>query len=984
VNRWVVAAALLTLIGAPAAARAQVGRLPGIRPSRPTATRNDSAHKDTLVKWPTPDSVMQRLLDKRGYSITRYLGDTARFDTQTHALDLLPAKKHNAVVQRDSETIVSDSGIYYRQDTRHGVTGGHYVIVPPASSGTSQIVGHGREDFDLARHAFTVSQARLPYDVWFMTVNHAEIVEDTTTAKRSSTTYVHGGSLTSCDDSIPDYRFVYDHAKRTSANTIVAAPAVLYIKDIPILWLPFLFSDTRSGRHSRLLPPQFGLGDVVRNSPTYRRNVDHLGYYWALNDYMDASTWLDWRSSAGATPADPGWLRLNGDWDYKWLDRFMSGRVGLGYTEQRDGLTNLALTWEHTEAFSSTATLNTNINYVTSTTLQRQNTFNPYQALATIASSATFTDKFGPTSLNIGGTQTQYPGRQQLLRSFPTVSLTSTPISLGSNFSWTPGFSYSEQSTLHMDQPGPGAEVYNVNPTTGRLDSTASTSRGSFQSTTSFDTPITIFGYNIGNSFHIAQQQNNFPDQYTIYDVETGAITDTRIFASTYRTDIDWTPAFALPPIGRNLFNLTPTLSLQNVDPGPYWVATERSDGQFIQQSKRPTIGLSASPTIYGLFPGFGPFTRFRHSIQPTLSWTYAPAQSVSDAYLAALGETRQGYLGSLRQDAVSLGITQSLDAKYHKRGDTTDHAESIKLVSLVFNPLTYDIERAKYAQAHGLSLMRGFTSPTWGYSLSSDLLPGLDFSSSYSLFQGDAISDTAVFKPYLSTVSATVNFSRTQNPFTKFAEIFGRAVPEPLPRPPTGTPISASPTDSAQTQQIATMPVAGTADFSNRFITPPTDGWKASLSFALSRPRPPVGSNVIQVDPAARCAQIAAGNEFLQQYCLAQQIAAPTTDLPVNSTIAGGSLYALPPTASINSDIAFNLTPKWSAHWTTTYDVVHHAFASQIVDLQRELHDWRAIFGYTQSPNGNFAFTFTIALKADPDVKFDYNRATVPTGSVF
>ena len=40
------------------------------------------------------------------------------------------------------------------------------------------------------------------------------------------------------------------------------------------------------------------MGDIVRNSPTYRRNVEHLGYYWALNDYMDFATWLDWRSSA--------------------------------------------------------------------------------------------------------------------------------------------------------------------------------------------------------------------------------------------------------------------------------------------------------------------------------------------------------------------------------------------------------------------------------------------------------------------------------------------------------------------------------------------------------------------------------------------------------------------------------------------------------------------------------------------------------------
>ena len=41
-------------------------------------------------------------------------------------------------------------------------------------------------------------------------------------------------------------------------------------------------------------------------------------------------------------------------------------------------------------------------------------------------------------------------------------------------------------------------------------------------------------------------------------------------------------------------------------------------------------------------------------------------------------------------------------------------------------------------------------------------------------------------------------------------------------------------------------------------------------------------------------------------------------------------------------------------------------------------------MFAFTQSPNGNFGFNFFIALKAQPDLKFDYNRQTyrAPNGS--
>ena len=37
---------------------------------------------------------------------------------------------------------------------------------------------------------------------------------------------------------------------------------------------------------------------------------------------------------------------------------------------------------------------------------------------------------------------------------------------------------------------------------------------------------------------------------------------------------------------------------------------------------------------------GFGPFARFRHSISPTFGYAYAPAATVSDEFLAALGRT--------------------------------------------------------------------------------------------------------------------------------------------------------------------------------------------------------------------------------------------------------------------------------------------------------------------------------------------------------
>ena len=107
---------------------------------------------------------------------------------------------------------------------------------------------------------------------------------------------VYGASstITSCDLPDPHYHFAAREVKYVTKNLMVARPAVLYVADVPVLWLPFIFQDMRHGRHSGLIPPQFGLNDIVRNSPTYHRHISNLGYYWAINDYADAQVTMDW------------------------------------------------------------------------------------------------------------------------------------------------------------------------------------------------------------------------------------------------------------------------------------------------------------------------------------------------------------------------------------------------------------------------------------------------------------------------------------------------------------------------------------------------------------------------------------------------------------------------------------------------------------------------------------------------------------------
>jgi len=64
-----------------------------------------------------------------------------------------------------------------------------------------------------------------------------------------------------------------------------------------------------------------------------------------------------------------------------------------------------------------------------------------------------------------------------------------------------------------------------------------------------------------------------------------------------------------------------------------------------------------------------------------------------------------------------------------------------------------------------------------------------------------------------------------------------------------------------------------------------------------------------------------------------------------------------------------------WTASWRTNYDFDTQRFADHYLSLNRELHDWRASFAFTRTATGNFAFTFYVALIAEPDIKFDYDQ---------
>src|SRR5260221_427914 len=80
--------------------------------------------------------------------------------------------------------------------------------------------------------------------------------------------YAAGSTMTTCELADPHYHFASRQVKWVNKRLMVARPAVLYVEDVPIAWLPFGFQDTRHGRPSGILAPGFGTIDSRVNYST--------------------------------------------------------------------------------------------------------------------------------------------------------------------------------------------------------------------------------------------------------------------------------------------------------------------------------------------------------------------------------------------------------------------------------------------------------------------------------------------------------------------------------------------------------------------------------------------------------------------------------------------------------------------------------------------------------------------------------------------
>lgn len=868
-------------------------------PDTAAAAAPDTAAAPVIIHM-SPDSFAQALRNLDGYTLTEYRAENrARFAADSGRLELIGAP----TLSREGQGIRADSLLVYNE--QQAVLCGYGKPVMEGTGG--EPVESDRVCYNVDRRVGVALGARTKFTesaTWFVHGKELYTAGD-------DRIYGANADFTSCDIDAPHYHFAAKGVKIVHDEILVARDVTLTFRDVPVFWLPFLVQSMKRGRRSGLLTPDFSLTDIVRNRSGYDRRISNIGFYWAINDYMGARAAFDWWSDH--------WTALNAAFDYSWKRQFLQGGVDLTRYWQENGSRELSLRTHHSWRNERTS-LQVSGNF-TSAQFVEQYAFDPRQLDRSIQSSAGLNHRFDWGTLNVSANRTQYLTDERTMTTLPSVSLSLNPVTLFAasgeprwynNATWNANVGFDARSS-DLDESKAGAANRDGETRTGRVQS-------------SFQIWKLSWSQNASIVENVRGAKDPIPDTTMLGPVAEPAL------PHEISRQMEWGTSLGFQQRLIGTSTLSPSLSLRGTI-----VESDSTGGRPVAGPTRLTFGASLNTNLYGFWPGFGPFSRLRHRIDPSLSYSYSPVPRITDRQREVFGEQ-----AGKETNQLSLRITQTWEAKYATADSAAEapadtagaaaagaprrlpQARKITLLSLRTDALVYDFTEAREGRY-------GLQTTQLNHSISSDLLQGLALTVGHDLFRledaGEGMPEKRTFAPRIRRVETSfslgsdswlfraLGLGRPAEPDTAAADSAAAdSAAAAMPGMPPGSPfMGPGGADRAGARGAAARLPGGTGS------------WRANLSYSLIRP--PAGADKGQE------------NQLLR------------------------------------GTVSFQPTENWSVNWQTSYSFTDGEFSDHVLTLTRDLHDWQANFDFIKARNGNFMFSFRVHLLANSDIKFEYDE---------
>ena len=257
------------------------------------------------------------------------------------------------------------------------------------------------------------------------------LIADETKKMEDNTLMLHGGKYTTCDDhEHPHFYLQMTKGKVQPQKNVVFGPAYLVVGEVPLpLAVPFGFFPFTNTYSSGIIMPNFG-DDYTRGM-----YLQGLGYYFAINDYMDLQLKGDiytkgtWAVSATSKYVKRYKFRGNVNVNYRWD---VTGEKDMpDYNVAK----NLSVQWTHTQDSKANPYNNfsASVNFKTSG-YNRSNINNYYNIQANSESSTSstvnYTQRFpnSPWSLSASMSITQNMRDSSLNVSLPNLNVSMSRI----------------------------------------------------------------------------------------------------------------------------------------------------------------------------------------------------------------------------------------------------------------------------------------------------------------------------------------------------------------------------------------------------------------------------------------------------------------------------------------------------------------------------------------------------------------------------
>lgn len=384
--------------------------------------------------------------------------------------------------------------------------------------------------------------------------------------------YVASGRFTTCNLEHPHYYFGSPEMKVIVRDKIIGRPIIFYVADVPVFALPFGIFPSERGRRSGIITPAYG-------ESSRGRYLTHLGYYWAMNDYMDWNLRTDLYSKGSYT--------LSSDFRYALRYSFTGslsasyGRVITGEPGDPghgdDKVFNVHL--GHNQEFDPTMRLVVDFTFMSSSFFQ-QTSYNLNDLLRqNVISNATLTKYWEgtPNSLSINVRRDQ-----NLQATVGSIEVTEV----------LPSVSFSRSLSYPFRSSGRGASA----------------------------TPQHWYEF-IGYTYN-----GQFLNNRTSTKLVTGSDVSRRM-GMQHAVTVNASPKLGYFTISPS-FNYTEKWYNRSIERGIFAGDTipATQDVAGFHAVRYYDLGVAASTKLYGIFqPGVFGITGIRHQVLPSLSYTYQP-----------------------------------------------------------------------------------------------------------------------------------------------------------------------------------------------------------------------------------------------------------------------------------------------------------------------------------------------------------------------